>query len=60
MYNAMKRLIERKFYKTSEDAQVKLDVFFAVGRLTVDEYTELTELVATTYGENADSDGGLL
>jgi hypothetical protein len=50
MYNAMKRLIERKFYKTGEDAQTKIDVFYAVNRLTDEQYTELTELVNTTYG----------
>lgn len=51
MYKAMKKLIERKFYKTGEDAQRKLDIFYAVGRLSDDEYQELTMLVATTYGD---------
>ena len=49
MYNSMKRLITRKFYKTADDAQNKLDVFYAVNRLTDEQYTELTELVQTTY-----------
>lgn len=49
MYNSMKRLITRKFYKTADEAQNKLDVFFAVSRLTDEQYTELTELVQTTY-----------
>lgn len=49
MYNSMKRLITRKFYKTADEAQNKLDVFFAVNRLTDEQYTELTELVQTTY-----------
>ena len=49
MYNSMKRLISRKFYKTADDAQNKLDVFYAVNRLTDEQYTELTELVQTTY-----------
>lgn len=49
MYNSMKRLIARKFYKTADDAQNKLDVFYAVNRLTDEQYTELTELVQTTY-----------
>lgn len=49
MYNSMKRLISRKFYKTADEAQNKLDVFFAVSRLTDEQYTELTELVQTTY-----------
>ena len=49
MYNSMKRLITRKFYKTADEAQNKLDVFYAVNRLTDEQYTELTELVQTTY-----------
>lgn len=51
MYNAMQRLISKKFYKTSEDAQMKLDVFYAVNRLTDEEYAELTALVSTVYAE---------
>lgn len=53
MYKSMKILIGKKFYKTAEQAQNKLDVFFAVSRLTDEEYTELTALVATVYGEEA-------
>lgn len=49
MYNSMKRLITRKFYKNADEAQNKLDVFYAVNRLTDEQYTELTELVQTTY-----------
>ena len=49
MYNSMKRLISRKFYKTADEAQNKLDVFYAVNRLMDEQYTELTELVQTTY-----------
>lgn len=51
MYSAMKRLITRKFYKTSDEAKNKLDVFYAVNRLTDDQYTELTRLVAESYPE---------
>ena len=50
MYKSMKTLIGKKFYKTAELAQKKLDVFYAVNRLTDDEYTELTALVETVYG----------
>lgn len=49
MYNAMKRLISRKFYKTADEAQNKLDVFYACNRLSDEQYTELTELVMTSY-----------
>lgn len=51
MYKIMTKLITKKFYKTGEEAQQKCDVFYAVGRITDDEYTELTELVNTTYGD---------
>ncbi len=53
MYKSMKILITRHFYKTGEIAQKKLDVFYAVNRLTDDEYTELTALVETVYGGEA-------
>ena len=49
MYSAMKRLIARKFYKTADEAQNKLDVFYAVNRLSDEQYTELTELIMTSY-----------
>ena len=51
MYNAMKKLINKKFYKTADVAQNKLDVFYACNRLSDDEYTELTTLVVEVYGE---------
>ena len=52
MYNAMKRLISRNFYKTAEEAQNKLDVFYAVNRLSDEQYTELTALVDKAYLSN--------
>ena len=51
MYNAMKRLIARKFYKTADEAKNKLDVFYAVNRLSDEQYTELTRLVVENYSE---------
>lgn len=53
MYKSMKNLITRKFYKTASEAQKKLDVFYACNRLSDDEYTELTALVAEVYGGDA-------
>lgn len=50
MFNTMKKLIEKKFYKTAEQAGSKIDVFFAVGRLSAEEYTELAALCAEFYG----------
>ena len=51
MYSAMKRLIAKKFYKTADEAQNKLDVFYAVNRLSDEQYTELTGLVVKSYSE---------
>ena len=53
MYKSMKTLITKHFYKDAESAQKKLDVFYAVNRLTDDEYTELTALVETVYGDDS-------
>ena len=50
MYNAMKKLISKRFYKTAEMVQEKLDVFYAMGRLSAEQYKELTELVTSVYG----------
>ena len=49
MYKSMKILIGKKFYKTAEQAQNKLDVFYAANRLTDEEYLELSALVESTY-----------
>lgn len=49
MYNIMKKLIEKKFYETADEAQTKIDVFYAVGRITDDEYVELSELIKNNY-----------
>lgn len=49
MYSIMKRLIERKFYKTMTEAQERIDVFFAVGRLNGDTYAELAALCEAVY-----------
>lgn len=51
MYNSMKKLIGKHFYKTAIEAQQKLDVFFATNRLSDDEYVELTALVEEIYAE---------
>ena len=56
MYKAMKTLIGKKFYKTAEIAQNKLDVFYAANRLSDDEYIELTTLVQTVYAEETPAD----
>lgn len=49
MYTNMKRLIEAKYYHTQDEAFKKLDVFYAMNRLTDEEYMELCLLVETVY-----------
>lgn len=49
MYNIMTKLINKRFYKTREEAQQKCDVFYAVGRITDDQYTELSSLIGKVY-----------
>ena len=51
MYKAMKTLIGKKFYKTADVAQNKLDVFYAANRLSDDEYIELTSMVTDMYSK---------
>lgn len=51
MYKMMKKLVEKRFYATKEEAQNKLDVFYACNRLSGDEYSELSILVETVYAE---------
>lgn len=49
MYNIMTKLINKRFYKTREEAQQKCDVFYAVGRITDEQYTELSSLIGKVY-----------
>lgn len=49
MYKSMKILISRHFYKDAETAQKKIDVFYAVNRISDEEYTELTALIEEVY-----------
>ena len=51
MYSAMKKLISRKFYNTAENAQNKIDVFYACNRLNDEQYAELTALIEEVYSE---------
>ena len=46
-YTLCKRIIEMGTYKSKEDMQFRLDVFFAGARLTEQEYVELTDLLAS-------------
>lgn len=45
----MTNLIEKKFYKTKDEAVAKLDVYFAMNRISEEEYATLTLLAEETY-----------
>lgn len=49
MYNMMKNLINNKWYATEEEAQHKLDVFWAMNKISDLEYAELTQLSNSIY-----------
>ena len=44
IYQLLKRMITTGNYE-KEDMQNKLDIFFAVNRITEEQYLELTELI---------------
>lgn len=45
----LKRLITKKFYKEKSEIDYKLNVFYATGKITTEEFTELTILLNDTY-----------
>lgn len=47
----MTNLIQKKFYKTKEEAIAKLDVYFAMSRISEEEYATLVLLVEETYAD---------
>lgn len=51
MYNIMRKLIGKHFYQNAEAALDKIDVFFAVGRLSDEQYTELDLLIREVYAQ---------
>lgn len=46
-YRAAKSAIERQSYNSKEEMQEMLDVFLLNRRITLEEYNELTELLAS-------------
>lgn len=52
LYRTCKRMIEKG---NIAGMDTKLDVFYAAGKLTDDEYKELTELLAAKQKESADA-----
>ena len=51
MYRVMKKLIGKHYYETKAEATKKLDTFYAFGKLTDEQYEELTKLCDEVYGE---------
>jgi hypothetical protein len=45
----MTNLITKKFYDTKEEAIAKLDVYFAMNRISEEEYAELALLSDSVY-----------
>lgn len=45
----MKNLINKKFYNTKDEAIAKLDVYFAMNRISEEEYAELCMLAESVY-----------
>lgn len=47
----LKKLIVKKYYKEKLNIENKLNVFYAMSKITDEEYSELTLLVEDTYIE---------
>ena len=45
----MTNLISKKFYENKEEAIAKLDVYFAMNRISEEEYAELALLADSVY-----------
>ena len=45
----MTNLINKKFYDTEEEAIAKLDVYFAMNRISEEEYAEMAMLAESVY-----------
>lgn len=51
----LKRLITKKYYKEKTDIENKLNVFYAMSKISDEEFTELTILLNDTYVDLEDS-----
>lgn len=51
----LKKLIAKKYYKEKTDIENKLNVFYAMSKITDEEFAELTLLVEYTYVDLEDS-----
>lgn len=51
----LKKLIAKKYYKEKADIENKLNVFYAMNKITDEEFAELTILLNDTYVDLEDS-----
>lgn len=51
MFNILKNLIQKHFYSNKAEAIAKVDVCFAMGKLTQDQYSTLIMLIDEHYPE---------
>lgn len=51
MYRILTNLINKKFYANAEEAQAKVDTCFAMGKITQEQYADLTLLIEEKYAE---------
>lgn len=47
----LKKLIVKKYYKEKTDIENKLNVFYAMGKISDEEYSDLILLLEDTYTE---------
>ena len=45
VYILLKRRIEKKTYRSKEEMKEMLDTYYFVGRITTEQYKELTEML---------------
>lgn len=45
LYNLLERMLKQDNYSTKEDFQSKLDIFFALGRITEEDYKKLSNML---------------
>lgn len=57
IYNLMKNLITKKYYKTKEEATTKLAVYFAFNQITEEQMEELNMLAEEVYAPLVTEDG---
>ena len=51
MYRILTNLINKHFYATKKMATAKVDITFAMGKITEEQYTDLTMLIEEMYPE---------